>query len=60
MIHEVDIFETNENECTNTSTTSLIRHVENAIHSLTGAIDTLDLTDYKLDFEIEKDSMLCD
>ena len=57
MIHEVDTFETNENECTNTSMTSLIRHVENAIHSLTGAIDTLDLTDYKLDFEIEKDSM---
>ena len=23
MIHEVDTFETNENECTNTSTTSL-------------------------------------
>ena len=56
MIHEVDTFETNENECTNSSTTSLIRHVENAIHSLTGAIDTVDLTYYKLDFEIEKDS----
>ena len=36
--------------------TFLNRHVENGIHSLTGANDTLDLTDSKLDFEIE-DSM---
>lgn len=54
MIHEVDTLETNENECTNISTTSLIRHVENVIHSLTGAIGTLDLTESQLDFEIER------
>ena len=32
----------------------LTRHVENSIHSLTGAIDTLDLTDSKLDWRLRR------
>ena len=50
IIHEVDLFEISPSTHTNTSTTSLIQHVENYIHSLAQAIDMLEHTDSKLYF----------
>ena len=57
IIHEVDVFEISPSINTNTSATSLIQHVENSIHSLAQAIDTLEHTDSKLYFEIAEDSI---
>ncbi|KAI6661731.1 hypothetical protein LOD99_9866 [Oopsacas minuta] len=57
IIHEVDLFEISPSTNTNTSATSLIQHVENSIHSLGQAIDTLEHTDSKLYFEIAEASL---
>ena len=57
IIHEVDVFEISPSTITNTSATSLIQHVENSIHSLAQAIDTLEHTDSKLYFEIAEASI---
>ena len=58
IINEVELFEMSQNDCSISSETPLKKHVENAIDNLTNAIDTLDPTHSKFDFEAEKDSML--
>ena len=47
-----------QNDYSISSAIPLLKHVENAIHNLTNAIDTLEPTHSKFDFEAEKDSML--
>ena len=58
IIHEVETFEMSQNDYSISSAIPLKKHVENAIHNLTNAIDTLEPTHSKFDFEAEKDSML--
>ena len=53
IFHEVDIFEVNQNEQANLSSTSIKYHIENAVHNITSAIDLLEPKNPEFDFEME-------
>ena len=57
IFHEVDIFEINQNEQADLSSTSIKYHIENAIHNITSAIDLLEPKNPEFDFEMEKEIM---
>ena len=57
IFHEVDIFEINQNEQANLSSTSIKYHFENAVHNITSAIDLLEPKNPEFDFEMEKETM---
>ena len=58
IIHEVDLFEMSQDNhnYSSSSPTPLINHIENAIHNISSAIDTLEPSNSS-DLEIERDSM---
>ena len=57
-IHEVELFEMSQDNhnYSSSSATPLINHIENAIHNISSAIDTLEPSNSS-DLEIERDSM---
>ena len=57
IFHEVDIFEINQNEQANLSSTSIKYHIENAFYNITSAIDLLEPKTPEFDFEMEKETM---
>ena len=58
IFHEVDIFEINQNEQANLSSTSIKYHIENSVHNITSAIDLLEPKNPEFDFEMEKESAI--
>ena len=58
IIHEVELFEMSQDNhnYSSSSVTPLINHIENAIHKISSAIDTLEPS-RSSDLEIERDSM---
>ena len=57
IFHEVDIFEINQNEQVNSSSTAIKYHIENAVHNITSAIDLLEPKNLEVDFEMEKETV---